>query len=65
MSRDIRIALFLLGKLVAALRANPPDAFRDLLLGAVHGLGKPVATGLLPIWLRSNITLEEQVQWIR
>ena len=65
MSRDIRIALSLVGKLVAALRANSTDAFRDLLLGAVHALGKPVATGLLPSWLRSNLTLEEQVQWIR
>jgi len=31
MTRDTRIALFLMGELVAALRANDPDAFRGLL----------------------------------
>jgi len=31
MTQDTRIALFLMGELVAALRANDPDAFRGLL----------------------------------
>ncbi len=31
MTRDTRIALFLMGELVAALRANDPDGFRGLL----------------------------------
>ena len=31
MARDTRIALFLMGELVAALRANDPAAFRGLL----------------------------------
>ena len=31
MTHDTRIALFLMGELVAALRANDPDAFRVLL----------------------------------
>ena len=31
MTRDTRIALFLIGELVAALRANDSDAFRGLL----------------------------------
>ena len=39
MTRDTRIALFLLGELVAALRANDPDAFRDLLSEGIEELG--------------------------
>ena len=39
MTRDIRIALFLMGELVAALRANAPDAFRDLLSEGIKELG--------------------------
>ena len=31
MTRDTRITLLLMGELVAALRANEPDAFRALL----------------------------------
>ena len=31
MTQDTRIALFLMGELVAALRANDPAAFRGLL----------------------------------
>ena len=31
MTRDPRIALFLMGELVAALRANDPDAFKQWL----------------------------------
>ena len=33
MTRDTRIALFLMGELVAALRANDPDAFNRWLSG--------------------------------
>ena len=36
MPQDTRIALFLMGELVAALRANDPDAFRQWLSGGVH-----------------------------
>ena len=32
MTSDTRIALFLMGELVAALRANGPDPFRDFLV---------------------------------
>ena len=32
MTRDTGIALFLMGELVAALRANDPDLFRQWLL---------------------------------
>ena len=37
--RDTRIALFLMGELVAALRANDPDAFRGLLSEGIQELG--------------------------
>ena len=39
MTRDTRIALFLMGELVAALRANDPDAFRGLLSEGIQELG--------------------------
>ena len=39
MIHDTRIALFLMGELVAALRANDSDAFRGL---AVWGLEGPL-----------------------
>ena len=39
MTHDTRFALFLLGELVAALRANDPDAFRDLLSDGIEELG--------------------------
>jgi len=39
MTQDTRIALFLMGELVAALRANDPDAFRGLLSEGMQELG--------------------------
>ena len=41
MTRDTRIALFLIGELVAALRANEPDLFNRWLVGGVQDLGEP------------------------
>ena len=35
MTRDTRIALFLMGELVAALRANDPDLFKRWLFGGL------------------------------
>ena len=35
MPQDTRIALFLMGELIAALRANDPDAFRQWLSGGM------------------------------
>ena len=42
MTRDTRIALFLMGELIAALRANNPALFRRWLSGGVQDLGEPV-----------------------
>lgn len=47
MPQDTRIALFLMGELVAALRANDPDAFKCWLSGGVQDLGEPVVEELL------------------
>ena len=60
MQCDTLIALFLMGELVAALRANDPDLFTRWLLGGVQDLGKPVVEELLLDWLYSFLTAEEQ-----
>ena len=51
MTRDTRIAPFLMGELVAALRANDPDLFKRWLSGGVQDLGEPVVEELLLDWL--------------
>ena len=51
MTQDTRIALFLLGELVAALRANDPDTFKRWLSGGIHDLGKPAVNELLIDWM--------------
>ena len=60
MTTDTRIALFLMGELVAALRANDPDAFRGLLSEGIQDLGETEVEELLLNWLYSFLTAEEQ-----
>ena len=60
MTRDTRTALFLMGELVAALRANDPDLFKRWLYGGIEDLGEPAVTELLLDWLYSFPTVEEQ-----
>ena len=60
MPQDTRIALFLMGELVAALRANEPDAFRNLLFEGMQELGVTEVEELLLDWLYSFLTAEEQ-----
>ena len=60
MTQDTRIALFLMGELVAALRANDPDLFKRWLLGGVQDLGEPAGTEFLLDWLDPFLTVEEQ-----
>ena len=60
MPQDTRIALFLLGGLVYALRANDPEAFRQWLSGGVQNIGEQVMEELLLDWLYSFLTVEEQ-----
>ena len=60
MTRDTRIALFLMGKLFAGLRANDPDAFRGLLSEGIQELGVTEVEELLFDWLYSFLSREEQ-----
>lgn len=60
MTRDTRMALFLMGELVAALRANAPDAFRGLLPEGIQELGVTEVEELRLDWLYSFLTAEEQ-----
>ena len=54
------IALFLLGELVAALRAKDPDLFKRWLSGGIQDLGEPAVTELLLDWIDPFLTAEEQ-----
>ena len=60
MTRDTRIALFLMGELVAALRANDPEAFRGFLFEGMQELGVTELEELLLDWLDPFLTVEEQ-----
>ena len=59
MTQDTRIALLLLGKLVAALRANDPDTFKRWLVGGIQDLGKPAVTELMTDWMTPLLTPED------
>ena len=56
MTRDTRIALFLMEELVAALCANDSVGC----MGASEDLGEPAVTELLLDWLDPFLTEEEQ-----
>jgi len=58
MTRDTRIALFLMGELVAALRANDPDAFKCWLFGGVQELGSTSVEELLLDWFDPFLEVE-------
>ena len=60
MTHDTRIVLFLMGELVAALRANDSDASRGLLSEGMQELGVKEVEELLLDWLYSFLTVEEQ-----
>ena len=60
MTQDTRIALFLMGELVAALRANDPDTFKRWLCGGIQDLGEPAVTELLRDWLTPLLTVDEK-----
>ena len=60
MTHNTRIALYLMGELVAALRGNDPDAFRGLLSEGIQELGVTEVEELLLDWLYSFLTAEEQ-----
>ena len=65
MTSDTRIALSLLGELVAAPRANDSDLFKRWLSGGGQDLGESVEEELLLDWLVPFLTLEEQDRRLR
>ena len=60
MTSDTRIALFLMGELVSALRVNDPDLFKRWLYGGIEDLGESAVTELLLDWLDPFLTVEER-----
>jgi len=54
------MALFVMGELLAALRANDSNAFRDLLSEGIEALGVNEVEELLLDWLYSFLTAQEQ-----
>ena len=50
MPQDTRIALFLMGELVAALHTIDPDLFKRWLSGGVRELGESAVEELLQDW---------------
>ena len=65
MTRDTRIALFLMWELVAALRANVSDLFKRWLYGRIEDLGEPAVTEMLLDWLDPFLMVEEQDRLLR
>ena len=60
MTQDTRIALCLMGELVAALRGNDPDPLKRWLYGGIEDLGEPAVTELLLDWLDPFLLPEQQ-----
>ena len=60
MPQNIRIALFLMGELVAALHANDPDTFKCWRSGGVQDLGKPMVEELTVPGLALPASHEEE-----
>ena len=62
LARAIRIARFLKGRLVDALRPNDPDAFRSFLAEGIQELGATEVEELLLVWLGWFLALVRAVQ---
>ena len=60
MTQETRVALLLMGELVAALRADDPDTFKRWLVGGIQDLGKPAVTELMADWMTPLLTVEER-----
>ena len=63
MTRDTRIALFLMGALVAAIRAKDPVCLKCRLSGGVQDLGEPVVVEPLLACLDSSLTVRSRTGW--
>ena len=60
MTEETRVALLLIGVLVAALRANDPDTFRRWLVSGMDDLGAPAVTELMTDWMTPLLIVEER-----
>ena len=58
MTQDTRIALFLLGELIAAIRANDPETFKEWMCGGIKDMRRPTVEQLMIEWM--NPLLNEQ-----
>ena len=64
MTRNTHIALFLMGELFAALRANDPDLFKRWPSGGIQDLGEPVVEELLLVSIRSWRLKSRTGSWV-
>ena len=59
MPYETRLALCLLSELVAALRSNDPDTFKQWLVGKAHDLGEEAVAELMLEWMVPLLTQDE------
>ena len=59
MTQGTRITLFLLGQLIAALRASDPDTFKQWLCGGIKDMGRAAVEKLMTEWINPLPTEEE------
>ena len=59
MRRDTQMHLLLLSELIAALRANDPDTFKQWLAGGAHDIGEHAVAELMLEWMVPLLTQYE------
>ena len=59
MSQDTQMHLLLLSELIAALRANDPDTFKQWLAGGAQDLGEHAVAELMLEWMVPLLTQDE------
>ena len=59
MSQDTQMHLLLLSELIAALRANDPDTFKQWLAGGAQDLGEHAVAELMVDWMVPLLTQDE------
>ena len=59
MRQDTQMYLLLLSELIAALRANDPDTFKQWLAGGAQDLGEHAVAELMLEWMVPLLTQDE------
>ena len=59
MSQDTQMHLLLLSELIAALRSNDPDTFKQWLAGGAHDLGEEAVAEMMLDWMVPLLTQDE------